>query len=164
VIAKIRFYLEGGGDCKDTRIRLRTAFGAFLSEIRERARSRRIGWQIKVCGGRKAAFDDFSVALRSDPDAFHVLLVDAEGPVVTESPWEHLRRRQQDRWKNPGVEDRQCHLMVQTMEAWLIADRERLADYYGQGFQDSAIPTNPQRGEDRQSDARDIPGEGHAGD
>jgi len=30
--------------------------------------------------------------------------------------------------------------MVQTMEAWLIADREALARFYGQGFGVSAIP------------------------
>jgi hypothetical protein len=28
------------------------------------------------------------------------------------------------------------------MEAWLIADLEKLSDYYGQGFQASAIPEN----------------------
>jgi len=30
--------------------------------------------------------------------------------------------------------------MVQIMEAWLIADREKLAAYYGEGFQASALP------------------------
>lgn len=141
--AEIRLYIEGGGNQKDTRIRLRTGFGVFLREIRDKASSKRIGWHIKPCGGRRAAYDDFTSALMSNPHAFNVLLVDAEGPVADGSAWEHLRRRKDDQWKNPGAKDEQCHLMVQTMEAWLIADPERLADYYGQGFQESAIPRNP---------------------
>jgi hypothetical protein len=32
--------------------------------------------------------------------------------------------------------------MVQTMEAWLIADRERLAEYFGRGFHDKSLPAN----------------------
>jgi len=32
--------------------------------------------------------------------------------------------------------------MVQTMEAWLIADRDKLAAYYGKEFQVSALPSS----------------------
>ena len=32
--------------------------------------------------------------------------------------------------------------MAQTMEAWLVADRDALGEYYGGGFLDSAIPDN----------------------
>ena len=34
----------------------------------------------------------------------------------------------------------QCHLMVQVMEAWLVADLDVLQDYYGQGFRANHIP------------------------
>jgi len=142
VIREIRLYVEGGGHRKDTRIRLRTAFGAFLREIRDKASARRVRWNVKACGGRKAACDDFVSALRSNPHAFNVLLVDAEGTIVAGSPWEHLRSRQGDPWKNPGAKDKQCHLMVQTMEAWLIADLEKLAEFYGADFRKNAIPRN----------------------
>jgi hypothetical protein len=33
--------------------------------------------------------------------------------------------------------------MVQIMEAWLIADREVLRRFYGQGFNANPIPNNP---------------------
>ena len=33
--------------------------------------------------------------------------------------------------------------MVQLMEAWFIADRNTLADYFGAGFRNSALPQNP---------------------
>ena len=78
--------------------------------------------------------------MRSHPDAINVLLVDSEGPVNHESPWEHLRNRKEDGWTNPGCEDRQCHLMVQCMESWLVCDPEKLAGYYGQGFRETALP------------------------
>ena len=32
--------------------------------------------------------------------------------------------------------------MVQTVEAWLVADPDALAGYYGQGFRRSALPRN----------------------
>jgi hypothetical protein len=142
VIAEIRLYIEGGGNQKDTRIRLRKAFGTFLREIRDQASSKRIGWHVRACGARKAAYDNFVSAIKLNPHAFNVLLVDAEGPVAEAGPWEHLRRRKDDQWRNPGAKDDCCHLMVQTMEAWLIADLERLAGYYEQGFRESAIPRN----------------------
>ncbi|MEN8218298.1 MAG: DUF4276 family protein [Pseudomonadota bacterium] len=44
----------------------------------------------------------------------------------------------------PNVDDEHCHLMVQTMEAWLIADIETLQKFYGQGFKKNAIPKNPE--------------------
>lgn len=69
-----------------------------------------------------------------------MLLVDAEVPVKSSNPWHHLRRDSGDGWKNPGAQTNQCHLMVQIMEAWLIADRETLASFYGQDFQASALP------------------------
>ena len=32
------------------------------------------------------------------------------------------------------------HLMTQTMETWILADSEALADYYGQNFSRNALP------------------------
>ena len=31
--------------------------------------------------------------------------------------------------------------MIQTMETWIVADTEALADYYGQNFRKSALPS-----------------------
>lgn len=76
-------------------------------------------------------------------DAFIVLLVDSEGPVdPRHTPWEHLRTR--DHWNQPAaVADDQVHLMVQCMEAWFLADRDALTDFYGPDFNDNALPSNP---------------------
>ena len=37
----------------------------------------------------------------------------------------------------------QVHLMVQCMEAWFVADRQALMDYYGREFRGNALPGNP---------------------
>jgi Domain of unknown function (DUF4276) len=61
--------------------------------------------------------------------------------VTVPSAWEHVQKRPGDGWQRPkeAGED-QLHLMVQTMEAWLVADPEALAAYYGQGFRPAALP------------------------
>lgn len=140
---EIRIYVEGGGDGKETKARLRTAFGEFLKELRNRARARRLRWNIIPCGGRSSAFEDYRVALRSHPHALNLLLVDSETAVTVSSPWDHLKYHSGDNWDNPGMEDKHCHLMVQATEAWLIADRETLRKYYGREFREDALPANP---------------------
>jgi hypothetical protein len=79
--------------------------------------------------------------LATHPDAFVILLVDSEAPVVKQSPWEHLKSR--DNWDAPaGVDETHCYLMVQTMEAWFMADIDTLKKFYGHGFKENAIPKN----------------------
>ncbi len=143
---EIRIYLEGGGDEKNTRAKMRKGFNSFLASLREKARNKRIRWQIVACGSRSSAFEDFHTALRIHPEAYNILLVDSEG-VVKATPWAHLR--QQDQWHTPDISENHCHLMVQAMEAWLIADSNALALYYGQGFRQKDIP--------RHSDVENIP-------
>ena len=135
---EIRIYVEGGGDGKDTKARLRSGFNKFLSVPHNAARARRIRWQVIAAGGREAVLDNFKTACRTHPDAFNILLVDSEGPVSAE-PKQHLRER--DGWEI-AVPEQQCHLMVQAMEAWVVADTKALAGYYGQGFRETAIPKN----------------------
>jgi hypothetical protein len=140
VTREIRIYLEGGGDQKDSRRRLQSGFGTFLAEMKRHANEKGILFRIVACGGRNCVVDDFEVAIRKHPNAFNLLLVDSEGPVTCDTPREHLRS--QNCHPRQRIWDDQCHLMVQTMEAWLIADRERLAEYFGRGFHERSLPPN----------------------
>ncbi|RKZ44851.1 MAG: hypothetical protein DRR16_18005 [Candidatus Parabeggiatoa sp. nov. 3] len=140
MVKEIRIYIEGGGDKKDTKKAIRIGFSEFLKDIKQIAQKKRIRWQVIICGSRQNAFEDFNNALKANPNAFNVLLVDAEAPVYT-TPCQHLKRR--DNWDLPNIDDEHCHLMVQTMEAWLIADIETLKKFYGQGFKAHSIPSNP---------------------
>jgi hypothetical protein len=134
MVSEIRIYVEGDPA-------LRRGFHSFLQELRELARRKNVRWSVITCGSRNFTYDAFKTALKTHPDAFNVLLVDAE-EAVDSNPWEHLRRR--DGWNSAGCDDEQCHLMVQTMEAWFMADIEALKRYYKQGFQEGALPKNPQ--------------------
>lgn len=131
-------YVEGGGAGNAGRAAIRRGFGEFLRELRNLARQRRIRWGIVACGTRGRALKAFSKALQEGTHAFNVLLVDSEGP-VSAAPWEHLAKR--DEWKKPedATQDH-CHLMVQAMEAWFVADPEALAEFYGEGFRKKALP------------------------
>ena len=43
-----------------------------------------------------------------------------------------------DKPDNAG--ERHCHLMVECMESWFLADRETLKSFFGQGFDDGQLP------------------------
>lgn len=139
MVKEIRIYVEGGGDGANTKALIKGGFNIFLKELRQIARSKQIGWEIIICGSRNNAFRNFKNALKTHQDAFNVLLVDSEAP-VNKTPWEHLKFR--DNWDSPGVDDEHCHLMVQVMESWFVADIDALRQFYGQGFKENAIPGN----------------------
>jgi hypothetical protein len=141
MVKAIRIYIEGGGDGKNTKALIRQGFSQFFKSLGEVAKSKKIKWEIIICGSRNHTLRNFKNALKSHPDAFNVLLVDAEAPVTITSPWGHLKFR--DNWDKPlEIDDSHCHLMLQTMEAWLIADIETLKKFYGQDFKENIIPKN----------------------
>ena len=130
-------FVEGGSNRSRANSAARQAFQRFFQKAGLEGRLPRV----TLCGSRRSAFDDFSNAVaRGVNDA--KLLVDAEGPVTADDPWQHLRRR--DNWQRPsGSSGEDCHLMVQVMESWFLADRDAVADFYGQRFQSGSLPRNP---------------------
>ncbi|RKH43754.1 DUF4276 family protein [Corallococcus sp. AB050B] len=138
MVKEIRLYIEGGGDTRYGKERLRAGFSRFFSALIERGRSSNIRWVFVMCGPRDAAFKSFKQALKDHPSAFNILLVDPEGPVKMR-PWAHLASR--DPWTRPrNASEDSCHLMVQTVEAWLMADLVTLQQYYGRNFAVGRLP------------------------
>lgn len=138
MVNEVRIYVEGGGNRNDTKTLIRQGFSEFFRDLVSIARERRIDWRIIACGSRENTFRAFEIALKANSNAFNVLLVDAE-KAVSQPPWQHLA--QYDHWIRPDdATDEQCHLMVQCMEAWFVADSAALRDYYGQGFRQNALP------------------------
>lgn len=127
-------YIEGGGDSKEQHIRCREGFRRLL----ERCGLSRMP-RLIACGGRNAAFDDFSHANARSSD-YIALWVDSEDPMADiEGGWEHLRAR--DGWKPPaGTADDQILLMVTCMETWIVTDHATLRKHYGVNLQQSALP------------------------
>ncbi|HEY6292163.1 MAG TPA: DUF4276 family protein [Terriglobia bacterium] len=123
-------YVEGGGDYKhtDTATACRRGFRELFEKLGIPARR----LSIIACGSRSEAFKDFQRRLRRRTDEFVILLVDSEGPVGAQTSWAYLKAK--DNWRRPTGTDDQAHLMVQCMQAWFLADREALGEFYGQGF------------------------------
>ena len=97
--------------------------------------------RVVACGSRRRVYDQFCAAINeAEAGSFIVLLVDSETAVVaSDSPWEHLRKR--DNWTQPSAAtDDNAQLMVQCMEAWFVADRQSLGDYFGKEFKAAALP------------------------
>jgi hypothetical protein len=138
MVAEIRLYIEGGGSEEKTKKQFREGFHQFLSGIIAEARRKSIPFRLIPCGSRTAAYTAFCRALGDHSQAFNILLVDAERP-VNGGAWNHVKAH--DRWESSELGDEHCHLMVQVMEAWFLADGESLAGYYaGQGFYPNALP------------------------
>lgn len=156
----IAIYVEGGGDHPGPE--LRVGFDTLLKAQKEAARARRLRWSMVLCGGRKATCDAFLDAVRAEPEVVNVLLVDSEGPVVPETGdtqtnaaarRQHLKTR--DGWNLDDVEAERVHLMVQCMEAWIVADPEALASFYGQYFKPNALPARQNLEEEPKHDLYD---------
>ena len=128
-------YVEGGGDSKSLKTACRRGFRKFI----ENAGAAGGLSNIVACGSRGNAYRSFSKSLSTGVSA--LLLVDAEGPVTTQEAWQHLKAN--DSWDRPAnATDGQCHLMVQAMESWFLADADTLASFYGQDFNRGALPAN----------------------
>jgi len=133
-------YVEGGGDSKMLRTECRRGFNEFLQRAGFKKRMPRI----HACGGRQDAYDTFCIAIANLlPGDACMLLVDSEAPITVKSPWEHLHGREGDGWTKPEhASDDHCHLMVQCMESWFLADRETMVGFFGQGCVEHALPRN----------------------
>jgi hypothetical protein len=144
---EIAIYAEGGGDTAGQQAELRQGFDGLLDSIKSRARVRKIRWKLVCAGGRKQAYDAFMNALRTNPNAINVLLVDSETQVKANSTdisqdatmrVEHLTKG--DGWDLSTANPQTVHLMAQCMESWIIADADALQEFYGQRFLRNVLP------------------------
>jgi Domain of unknown function (DUF4276) len=124
MVTELRVYFEGDKA-------LRPGFHRFLSEIVESARSQRCRFQLVEANG--TPMQDFRDALETHTDAWNVLLLDSEDPQEAE-----LRKRRLE-----GCDQDSIFWMVQTMEAWFLADVEALRALFKKRFNESALGWNP---------------------
>ena len=138
-MSAVTVYMEGGGDDEERQAALRTGMESFLARGLPGGEARPT---VVPCGGRSAAFARFRSAMEGRKGATAVLLVDSEQRVTAATAREHLRERPEDTWaKNlDSATGDQIHLMIQTMETWVVADTKALALYYGEGFDESKLP------------------------
>jgi hypothetical protein len=138
-VVNFKLFVEGGGNHnRSLSVMCREGFRKFIQK------SGYSGSMPKIvaCGGRQIAYEKFQNESQLGNVAF--LLVDSEELVDEtnwEKPWAHLAAREGDNWQKPeNAEDNYCHLMVICMESWFLADRTALKAFFGQGFNEKALP------------------------
>ncbi|MGR8933038.1 MAG: DUF4276 family protein [Gammaproteobacteria bacterium] len=140
----MKLYVEGGGVSHVLKTACRHGFSEFLKKAGVSGKMPKI----IACGSRQNAYKSFCTAIKNGDAA--MLLVDSESPIAEMhqqeqpqdwQPWQHLRQRQGDEWQKPAnAGENDCHLMVQCMEAWFLADNKTLQAFFGQGFNPNALP------------------------
>jgi len=135
----VQIFVEGGGNQATTKAMCRKGFSDYCGRIA----SLRHNPRIVACGSRDEAFKKFCIAVSESRQGEKVvLLVDSEEAIVAGSTIEHLSLRDPS-WNFPRLQQHRTFLMVQTMEAWLLADRDILAEFYDGGYLPNALPQNP---------------------
>ncbi|WP_320172974.1 DUF4276 family protein [Maridesulfovibrio sp.] len=144
-MSTIMVFVEGGAlRNKQLNIDCRRAFKVFFKKYGIADN------KIKViaCGSRQFAYRDFCIEISQAKEPKHIiLLVDSEKHVEKKhryKPWDHFKEREGDKhWQKPTqADDNSAQLMVQCMEAWFMADKTALKEYYKKNFKVTVLPTS----------------------
>lgn len=139
---KVTIFLEGGGDTETQKAQCRQAFQRLFEKA---GFTRPKAPALVACGGRNQTFNTFKAALAAGKDAYLVLLVDSEDPVIntdesfdSDMAWKHLKQR--DGWERPAhAANDQAQLMATCMETWIMADQAAVKAFFGSELQASAL-------------------------
>ena len=115
---------------------------SFFLELTEKARAKNIKFRLILCGSKYETFKDFLTASKAYQDGFVLFLLDSDASLNDGETPKTFLQKQSTLWNLHEAEENQCHLMVQVMELWFFADKEILAEYYGQNFNQNALPKN----------------------
>jgi hypothetical protein len=167
-MTQIEVFIEGGGHNTTLQAELRQGFDALFRGEKSLASENRSSLRFICCGGRQEAYDAFIDSVNGSRNKISALLVDSETSVAPASAdaaqdaktrVEHLRQKspseergQGDGWPLQNVQPEQVHLMVQCMEAWIVADPDALANFYGQDFKRTKLPKHPNLEEESKAD------------
>ena len=141
MVKEVILYIEGDTKQKGkgNAITLRQGFREFFQPLAEDIK---LPIDLKLLGSREIAIKIFLSELDYNPESFSALLVDAEGEVDEKDTPKTFLQKISAKFDFSNVKDEQCHLMAQMMESWFLADKEKLAEFYGQGFSVNSLPKN----------------------
>ena len=139
---EIKLYVEGGGkgSHKLATIKLQQGFDAFFRDLKNAARAKKISFKIIPSSNTQTTYEDFLISVRNSPQSFNLLLVDSDEAIAENETARDFLQKKYKKWLLKTIKDEQCHLMVQIMESWFLADVDALKSFYGREFKESAIP------------------------
>ena len=118
----MNLYMEGGPH-------LRVPMNGFI----KRAVGRNLNLKVIPCGSRAKTIDRFAKAAGALPSS--ILMIDSEG--------EGLNALAGRLSTETSLPNSRFFFMVELMEAWFLADRQTLGNYFGRGFRPNRLPGNP---------------------
>ncbi len=144
MVKEIRIYIEGDtkNKGKNTDITLRQGFNTFFRELIDEAKSRNITLRPITYGSKFETFKKFLDGKREYQDSFVLFLLDSDAPLEENETPKIFLQKQNPTWHLQNAEENQCHLMVQMMESWFFADKDKLAEFYKQNFNRNALSKN----------------------
>jgi len=141
MVKEVIFYIEGDPKRKGSgnSITLRQGFREFFSKW---AKEEKIEFKfdIKLPGDRGKAVNAFLNDGMRHPEDFPVLLIDSEREKDENKSAKVFLQEDFPNSDFGSVKESQCHFMVQAMESWFLADKERLAACYDAKFNEKALP------------------------
>ena len=171
---EIAVYVEGGGNTAGQKAELRRGFDALFAKQKSEAGNNRMSLTFICCGGRQEAYEAFKNAQRVNPQRINALLVDSEtsialAPKDADGEFDnaqdsliriaHLRnkegvdaRGQGDGWDLPSPMAPRIHLMVQCMEAWIVADPDMVEEFFKQRFKKNILPKRDNLEQEQKAD------------
>lgn len=131
-VEEVRLFVEGGNKDQDRSLQLQLGMSRFFRELSRCVETKGLRFSLKLCGDINSTFKIFCKEYEKHGHrALCVLLVDADGPIpAAKAPLVHLREQHRT-WQPPCQDAKVYHCMVQNMEAWVLADRQRAAAHFG---------------------------------
>lgn len=141
MVKDIRLYIEGDTKQKGSgnSITLRQGFNEFFGKWAQEEKIN-IKLQPILCGDRGKAVKIFLNDEAFYPQSFAVLLIDSEREKDQNKSAKLFLEEDFPNYDFKNVKESQCHFMVQAMESWFLADREKLAACYDNKFHEKSLP------------------------
>jgi hypothetical protein len=146
MVKEIHIFVEGGAKGQDraASAELRRAFSTFLTRLCPEIRARNIKLNTVIGGSTEQTCKIFTQENENSPEKFFILLVDSDVAVnETEKSKTFLQNNPKlAKCDLNAAEENQCHLMVQVMETWFLADIEALRNHFGKDFKETKLRKN----------------------